>query len=207
MIEVWIYGIVAGYLVGSIPIGLWIGRYIYGIDLRTTGSGKIGTTNAYRRFGLKWSLVVFIGDVSKGVVPVALIYLLFDSSVGEAMTALAVLIGHIYPVFAGFKGGRAAAPCYGVFLILTPEVAIVALLLGSIIIISTRIMSLAVVLGMTVSSVTQGLLIAFGGEPEAYYLFSVGAWLIILFAHRDNLQRLMTGRERVLGKPNSVANE
>ena len=111
MIEVWIYGIVAGYLVGSIPIGLWIGRYIYGIDLRTTGSGKIGTTNAYRRFGLKWSLVVFIGDVSKGVVPVALIYLLFDSSVGEAMTALAVLIGHIYPVFAGFKGGRAAAPC------------------------------------------------------------------------------------------------
>ena len=207
MIEVWIYGIVAGYLVGSIPIGFWIGKYVYGIDLRTTGSGKIGTTNAYRRFGFKWSLVVFIGDVSKGLVPVVLIHFLFDSSVGDAMTALAVIIGHIYPIFAGFKGGRAAAPCYGALLILTPEVALVAILLGVVIIMITRIMSLSVVLGLTVSSVSQGLLIAFGGEPEAYYLFSVGAWLIVLFAHRDNLQRLMVGQERVLNMPNSVSNE
>jgi glycerol-3-phosphate acyltransferase PlsY len=81
------------------------------------------------------------------------------------------------------------------------------MLVGIVIVATTRIMSLAVVLGLTVSGASQGLLVAFGGEPDAYYGFAVGAWLMVLFAHRDNLRRLASGTERVLGRPKSAAGD
>ncbi len=200
MVEAWAVGLAAGYLIGSIPVGLWIGRTVHGVDLRAGGSGKIGATNVYRRLGLKWSVIVFVLDVSKGIVPVVIVRAAFDSPTGEVLGAMAAIIGHVYPVYAGFHGGRAAATGFGALLILTPTVGAVAILVCLIILAITRIMSLAVVLGITVSGATQGLLVAFGGEPDAYYGFAVGAWVVVLFAHRDNLRRLATGRERVLGR-------
>jgi len=203
MIEAWVVGLIAGYLIGSIPNGLWIGRLVSGTDLRSDGSGKIGTTNAFRKLGPRWALLIFALDIGKGVLPVAIIMLAFESPTGEVLAALATLIGHIYPVFAGFRGGRAAATGVGAVLILTPPAALIALATGACLMVTTRIMSLTVLLGMVVSAVTQGLLVAYGGEPDAYYGFVVGSWLIIMFAHRDNISRLATGTERVLGRPDS----
>ncbi|PZC49852.1 MAG: glycerol-3-phosphate acyltransferase PlsY [Chloroflexi bacterium] len=201
MLEAWIAGLVVGYLIGSVPNGLWVGRLVAKTDLRAEGSGKIGTTNAYRKLGLRWALIIFSLDVGKGVLPVAILMLAFDSPTGEVLAALATLIGHIYPLFAGFRGGRAAATGWGAILILTPFAALVAIAVAAALLGITRIMSLTVLLGMTVSAVAQGLLIAYGGEPDAYYGFVVASWLIVLLAHRDNIVRLAAGTERVLGRP------
>ena len=205
MVEAWIAGLIAGYLIGSVPNGLWIGRLVSGADLRSDGSGKIGATNALRKLGPRWAALIFLLDLGKGVLPVAIIMLAFSSPTGEMLAALATLIGHIYPVFAGFRGGRAAAPGLGAVFIMTPAAAVIALATGAGLLVTTRIVSLAVLLGMIVSAVGQGLLVAYGGEPDAYYGFVVVSWLIITFAHRDNISRLMAGTERVLGRPAPAA--
>ena len=200
MVEVWVVGLAVGYLLGSVPVGLWLSHRIGGVDPRSGGSGKIGATNVYRRLGLRWSFLVFLLDSGKGALPVVIMRLVFDSPSGEVLAALAAILGHVYPLYAGFRGGRAASTGFGAVLILTPSAAGIALLSGIAIAGSTRIMSLGVLLGLTVSAVTQGLLVAYGGEPTAYYGFVVGAWLLIGFAHRDNIQRLSRGTERVLGQ-------
>lgn len=207
MVEAWVVGLLTGYFIGSIPVGLWVARWVGGVDLRAAGSGKTGSTNVYRTLGLKWSIAVFLLDVAKGVVPVAIVRLAFDSPTGEMLAAMAAIIGHIYPVYAGFRGGRAAATGYGALLMLTPTAAAVAILLGFVLLPLTRIMSLTVLLGLTVSAVTQGLLVAYGGEPDAYYGFVVGSWLIVMFAHRDNIVRLAAGTERVLSRRGSGADD
>ena len=201
MIEAWIVALVAGYLIGSVPNGLWIGRLVSGADLRSEGSGKIGATNAFRKLGLRWAILIVLLDMGKGVLPVAIIMLAFDSPTGEVLAALSAIIGHIYPLFAGFRGGRAAATGWGAILILTPAAALIAIASGVGILATTRIMSLTVLLGMTVSAVTQGLLVAYGGEPDAYFGFVVASSLIVLLAHRDNIVRLAAGTERQLGRP------
>ena len=201
MPEAWVAAPIIGYLIGSVPIGLWIGRFVANADLRSDGSGKIGTTNAYRALGLRWALVIFGLDVGKGVLPVAIIMLAFHSPTGEVLAALATMIGHILPLFAGFRGGRAAATGWGALLILTPIAALAALAAGLVLIGVTRIMSLSVLLGVVVCLTAQGLLVSVGAEPEAYYGFAVASWIIVLVAHRDNIARLAAGTERVIGRP------
>ena len=95
MVEAWIAAIPIGYLIGSIPVGLWVGRYLVGVDVRAGGSGKIGATNAYRRLGLRWSIAVFVADVSKGVIPLVIVGAAFDSPTADVIAPLATLIGHI----------------------------------------------------------------------------------------------------------------
>ncbi len=201
MAEAWIAAPIIGYLIGSVPIGLWIGRFVADADLRSDGSGKIGTTNAYRALGLRWALVIFALDVGKGVLPVAIIMLVFHSPSAEVLAALATMIGHILPLFAGFRGGRAAATGWGALLMLTPIAALAGLVAGLVLVGVTRIMSLSVLLGVVVCLSAQGLLVAVGAEPDAYYGFAVAAWIIVLAAHRDNIARLAAGTERVVGRP------
>ena len=201
MLEAILAGIGLGYALGSVPVGLWVGRLVHGVDLREGGSGKTGATNALRHFGARWSALIFLLDVGKGVVAVAFVRLAFDSASGETAAALAVVVGHIIPLFAGFRGGRAAATGFGALLMLTPTAAAVGVGVALVLLVGTRIMSLSVLLGLAVASVAQGLLVAFGGEPAAYYGFTAGAWAIITLAHWDNLLRLAAGRERVLAWP------
>ena len=108
-------GLALGYLIGSIPVGLWIGHWLSGKDLRGEGSGKIGATNAYRRFGLPWSLAIFLLDVAKGALPVILVRIAFDSPTAEVLAGLAAIVGHIFPLYAGFRGDALqrldSAPC------------------------------------------------------------------------------------------------
>lgn len=200
MVEAWAAGLGVGYLLGSVPVGLWIGRLVQGIDLREVGSGKTGATNALRRLGLKWSLLVFVLDLLKGVLPVLLIYLLWDSPTGEALAGLAVVVGHIYPLFAGFRGGRGATVGVGAALVMTPIAAAVGFGLALVLLPGTRIMSLTVLVALVGVSLTQALLVAWGEEPVAYYGYATGAFVIIAFAHRDNIQRLLAGTEPKVGQ-------
>ena len=201
MTEAWIAGLFAGYLIGSIPIGLWVGKYLVGVDVRAGGSGKIGATNAFRRLGPRWSVLVFTADVAKGLFPVLIVRAAFDSPTAEVIAALATLIGHIYPLYANFRGGRAAATGFGALLIMSPLAAVFAISVGIIVLGITRIMSISVLLGMTVAAVMHGMSVTQTSDADAYLGFTVGAWLIVGLAHRDNIARLLSGRERVLGRP------
>jgi glycerol-3-phosphate acyltransferase PlsY len=204
MVEAWIAAVPIGYFIGSIPVGLWVGRYLVGVDVRAGGSGKIGATNAYRRLGLRWSLIVFIADVSKGVIPLVIVAAAFDSPTADVIVAIATLLGHIYPIFAGFRGGRAAATGIGALSMLNPIAGLIALGVGVAIIGITRIISLSVLLGMTVGSMAMGLMVAYGSDPDAYLAFTAISYVIVSVAHRDNIQRLVAGTERVLGRPSAA---
>ena len=205
MAEVWIAGLFVGYLIGSVPVGLWVGKYLVGVDVRAGGSGKIGATNAFRRLGLRWSVLVFGADVAKGVIPVLIVRAAFDSPTAEVIAALATVIGHIYPLYANFRGGRAAATGFGALLVMSPPGAALAIGVAIVVLGLTRIMSLSVLLGMSVGGVLHGMSVAHTSDADAYLGFTVGAWLIVAFAHRDNITRLLAGTERILGRPDPNA--
>lgn len=198
MVEAWVTGLGVGYLVGSVPVGLWIGRKVGRVDLRSIGSGRTGATNVLRRLGPKWSLLVFTLDLLKGALPVLILLLVWDSPTGEVLAGLSVIMGHIYPLFARFRGGRGATVGLAALLTLTPPAAATLVVLA-VLLATTRIMSLSVLLGAVVICTTQGLLVAFGDYPDAYYGYAAAAFAIILFAHRDNIARLIAGTEPKLG--------
>ena len=200
MIEAWIVALAAGYLIGSIPAGLWIGRAAGGIDLRTAGSRRTGATNVLRSLGLRWSALVFALDIAKGALPVAIVLAAWDSPTAEVLAGLAAVGGAIFPLYAGFRGGRGAATGLGALLALTPLAGVIALGLLSVLLLVTRIMSLSVLLGMAATAAAQGLLVAFRDGPDAYYGYAVGAFVIITLAHRDNVWRLLAGTEPRLGQ-------
>jgi len=201
MTEAWFLAVPFGYLIGSVPVGLWVGRYLRGVDIRAGGSGKIGTTNALRSLGLPWAVLVLALDIGKGMLPILIVRVVWDSPTAEAIAALATLVGHIYPLYAGFRGGRAAASGGGALILLTAPAAGVAAAVGLSCLALTRIMSLSVLLAGTVGVLAQGLIVTHTTAPDAYVGFGVGAWLLVIYAHRDNIQRLRAGTERVLGRP------
>ena len=200
MIEAWIAGILAGYLLGSIPTGFWIGKWRGGGDIRASGSGRTGATNAFRKLGLKWSVLVLLIDAAKGAAPILIVIAAFDSPTGEALGGLAAIAGHQFPLFAGFRGGRGAATAMGATLAAAPIAIAAAVATAAPLLAGTRVMSLSVLCGATSGALVVGLFAAFGGLPGAYIGFAAGAWALIMFGHRDNIQRIAAGTERVFGE-------
>ena len=201
------------YLLGAIPTGIIVGRFAKGVDLRDYGSGRTGATNALRALGWKLSLVVFLGDVAKGAVAVTLPRIVFqnDSFAPYAvlLCGLAVITGHIYSVFIGFKGGRGVAVGLGQMAAVSPLSAIAVLLVALPVMRSTGYVSLGSVLGCAVcpiiialeAYVLQGTI--FGLSPS-YLAWSVVCSGYVIFAHRDNIQRLLNGTERKLSEKSAA---
>ena len=187
-----------GYLLGSIPTGLWLGRWRGGVDIRASGSGRIGATNTFRSLGARWSALVLLVDALKGAVPILIMMAIWDSPTGEVLAGLAAIVGHQFPLYAGFKGGRGAATAMGASLAILPLGLAFALATGLPVLLSARLVSLAVLLGITSASLLIALVAWFGGGPDAYAGFAAGAWALIVWGHRDNIERLLTGTERVL---------
>lgn len=179
---------VAAYLLGSIPSGLWIGKYIYGTDLRTVGSHNTGATNAYRILGAKAAAAVFLGDFFKGFVAVALGDPDPARMVGCA--ALAV-VGHMWSVFMGFRGGRGVATGVGVFAYLSPVAALAAFLVWALLVAWKRIVSL----GSIVAALVPPLVVWWRGEPWEYAVFGAIGSVLVIAKHRDNIIRLWHGEE------------
>ena len=198
MVEAWLVGAVIGYLLGSIPTGLWIGKWRGGGDIRTSGSGRTGATNTFRALGLRWSVTVLALDALKGALPILIMMVVWDSPTGEVVSGLAAVVGHQFPLFAGFRGGRGAATALGGMIAIMPMGALFALGSAIPILLRIKVMSLATLTGATSAAVGISLLAAFGAAPDAYIGFAIGTWVLVFWGHRDNLERLAAGTERVL---------
>ncbi len=189
--------LVASYLIGSIPTALIAGKLIGGIDIRKHGSGNAGATNIYRLFGLKAYIATLIIDIFKGFAAVAFIAPLGYGLVSDQRTALlcgiAAIIGHIWTLFAGFRGGKGVATAGGVMFGLAPLVALAAIAVYFIVTFTTKYVSL----GSMLAAVSAPVLLLFlypSATPELM-LICIALAILIVYTHRENIKRLMSGEE------------
>ena len=185
-----------GYLLGSTPSGYLAGRWLKGIDLRDCGSGSTGATNVLRNVGKGPALVVFLLDVGKGALAVLLAKHFGLSDWVQVMAGLAALAGHIWPVWLGWKGGKAVATGLGMFLGLAWPVGLACFGLFMAVISIFRIVSLSSV----VAAIGLPLLMLLAGQSTAYISVSLVASLMVLWRHRSNIQRLIAGTEPKIGQ-------
>ncbi len=200
MIPEYLINIALGYLLGSIPSGLVVGHLWLGRDIRESGSGKTGTTNVLRTAGRLPAVLVLIADVAKGVIPALAGRLIFDSDGVAAAGAAAALVGHVWPVFAGFRGGRGVATSFGGILGLTPLLALLFPLVGALVIIPTRIVSLMSIIGTPVSAAIVVVAAVTGRAPEAAAVYAIFATVVVLYMHIPNMRRLLAGTEPRIGR-------
>ncbi len=198
------------YLWGSIPWGYWIGKLLRGkdFDIRAYGSHKIGATNVLRTLGRGPALVVFILDLSKGLVPVLIAqHTLFlgANGWGPAIAALLALLGHCFPIFIGFKGGRGVATGAGSVLLLSPLAFLIAAVIGIGSIVIWRYVSLGSILGGGTILVCGILFFILGALPLPTLLFFLIGPSLVIFFHSDNINRLRAGSERKIGQKESIA--
>lgn len=209
-----------GYLWGSVPAGYWMGKLLRGkqYDIREYGSGKIGATNVQRELGLWPALIVLLFDLSKGLLPtfLALSVSLFSlGGWGPAVAGLAALLGHCFPVFIGFKGGRGVLTGAGVLLLLSPITFALAGIMAFSTIALWRYVSLGSIVG-AFTTIICGVAWYIVGRNDPHFFAAVnlptmlyllvGPSLVVLF-HHDNLRRLLAGKERKLGQKASIADE
>ena len=185
-----------GYLLGSTPSGYLAGRWLKDIDLRDCGSGSTGATNVLRNVGKAPALVVFVLDVGKGALAVLLAKHFGLSDWIQVLAGLAALAGHIWPVWLGWKGGKAVATGFGMFLGLAWPVGLACFGLFMAVISIFRIVSLSSV----VAAVGLPLLMLLSGQGAAYITVSLVASLMVLWRHRSNIQRLIAGTEPRIGQ-------
>ncbi|MFC2002080.1 glycerol-3-phosphate 1-O-acyltransferase PlsY [Chloroflexota bacterium] len=211
--------VLIGYLIGSIPFGLLIGRRSAKIDIRKIGSGKTGTTNVLRVAGKKAAALVLILDLSKGALAVIFAGLIFGGDYmvvgnqswwlvtgGQVLAALAAIAGHNWPIFVKFKGGRGVATFFGGLIALCPPAALfggVVLILGAGL---TRYMSLGSIAGAVGSYAILVPLTIMYGFPIEYLAYALIGAIFIIVRHRDNISRLLSGTERKLGEKVEAGN-
>ncbi len=189
-----------GYLLGSIPFGLILGWLVKRVDVRDYGSGKTGMTNVLRTVGVKSAALALLLDMGKSILAVALTRIFFDVPAAEVAAALAALIGHNWPAYAGFRGGRGTAPGLGGLIILSPWSGLVAAIAGVATIASTRWVSLGSILGTLFGVITLAIFIVLDLVPAEYVWYSIFGGSIVIGRHWDNIQRLVKGEERKIGE-------
>lgn len=205
---VWIFTLVVAYLLGSIPFGYLLVRFFRKEDIRAVGSGNIGATNVARSGAKGLGILTLLLDLGKGVLAVLLAKHFaagtpgYPSDLAVAAAVMAVL-GHVFPVWLGFRGGKGVATALGVFLALTPRVALAAVVVFMIIVALTRIVSLASILAAAVLPVFAFLLL-----PDRSPVFLSGVLflaLLVIVKHHANIQRLIAGTENRFGSKKASA--
>ncbi|CAN5894081.1 glycerol-3-phosphate 1-O-acyltransferase PlsY [soil metagenome] len=186
--------IVLGYLAGSVPFAYLLARQA-GIDVRRAGSGNVGAANVLRTTGPWRGVVVMSLDVAKGVFAVVLATVTNAGATLTALAAAAAIVGHIYPVWLRFHGGKGVAVAAGVFAVLMPLATALAATLFLVIVMATRYVSL----GSIAATVALPPAAWLTGEPAAVVAAAAGTGLLILFRHRGNIRRLRAGTERRMG--------
>ena len=200
----WLTGvwIVAAYLLGAVPTGYLAGKGTRGIDLRQHGSGNLGATNTFRVLGARIAAPVMVVDVLKGFIPAGL-FAHWDGS-AEWSWALAygaaAIVGHVFPVYMGFKGGKGVATAAGVFLAIAPKAVIPALFAWLIVLRVSRMVSLA---SITAAVTLIASLAVTEGRPSVLVL-GVAVSIFVIYAHRSNIRRIMRGEEHRFGRKPSV---
>jgi glycerol-3-phosphate acyltransferase PlsY len=196
----YIVTIVLGYLLGAVTWGLIVGYLFTGKDIRKFGSGKTGTTNVLRTAGKLAAALVLVADVSKGVVPALVGRLAFEEPGAAAAGALAAVVGHNWPVFAGFRGGRGVATAFGGALGLTPLLALSFPVAAAAIVGTTRVMSLMSIVAAPLAGAAIVGAWMLDWTHGAYALYAVGAVALIEYMHIPNMRRLLAGTEPRLGQ-------
>jgi glycerol-3-phosphate acyltransferase PlsY len=187
--------LLGGYILGSVPTGFLVGR-AWGVDVRRTGSGNIGMANVLRSVG-KWPAVITMaGDMLKGFVPVFLARFLTENEWVIAAVALAALMGHCWPVFLGFKGGKAVATGAGTTIALAPVAGLALFVFWWGVVLVSRYTSLGAISVMLVSPIA--FLVT--GQPIPYVLYTVIGGSLVLWRHKENARALIKGTERKIGQ-------
>jgi glycerol-3-phosphate acyltransferase PlsY len=194
MVTVILIGI--GYISGSIPTGLLVARWQKGVDIRQHGSGNIGMTNVLRAVGKGAAVLTLAGDLAKGLLPVLLARVWLSSPWAIGLVALAAVAGHLYPIFAGFQGGKGVATTLGVFIPLLPGPLLVAFVVWATCVAVRRQVSFGSLAAASALPVAAWL----WGAPAAYTLYALLVATLIWYRHRDNLERLLAGTEPILGQ-------
>ncbi len=191
---------IAAYMLGSIPSSVWIGRWFYNIDIREHGSGNAGTTNTFRVLGTLPGIVVFILDIFKGFFAVNLVHFAHQFTPATAMYVnfqlllggLAVM-GHIFPIYVGFKGGKGVATLLGIVLAIHPYAALISFVIFSVVLLITKYVSLS---SMITGLVFPFLIIfVFKETIISLILFSIIISVLLIITHQKNIIRLLAREE------------
>jgi len=187
--------VVLAYLLGSVPTGYVVGK-LAGIDVREVGSGNIGATNVARAVGKRQGLLTLLADGAKGFLPVLIAIQLNFDSVAIAATSTAAFLGHIYPVFLRFRGGKGVATALGGLLAIAPVATLVLVGLFALAAFGSRIVSLAAMM----AAVAAPLVLWLFYQPPAIVAMGLVMAAMIVFRHRGNIQRLRAGTEPRFGE-------
>jgi glycerol-3-phosphate acyltransferase PlsY len=192
--------IVIAYLIGSIPTALWLSRSYFGIDIRDYGSGNSGATNVFRVLGSRWGSFVMIVDILKGVLATSLYILLpyyltdeWDRTNFMVGLGLAAVVGHIFPIWADFKGGKGVATLFGMILAIQPLVAACCVGVFMFVLYITRFVSLSSIMASIAFAVF--ILFIFNEEEPLYRAFAISVTLTVMLTHQKNISRLLRGNE------------
>ncbi len=192
--------IITAYLIGSIPTALIISKSYFGIDIREYGSGNMGATNAFRILGPKYGTIIMVLDVLKGMMAVGLFYLLpfyisneFERTNFMIALGLSAVIGHIFPVFADFKGGKGVATLLGMILAIQPYIALSCIGVFLIVLILTRYVSLSSILGAVMLPIS--VLWIWNENELTYRIFALLVAIMVIITHQKNISRIIKGAE------------
>lgn len=192
-----IIGALVAYLLGSIPSGLWIGQTFFQKDIREFGSGNLGSTNAFRVLGAKAGSIVLFCDVFKGFLATILAMTVFQQpSISPLWIASFAVIGHTFPLFASFKGGKAVATFAGMILAYQPLLLLYGLIIFLVLLAITRMVSLTAMV-----TITLGVLLSLLFNDWVLTAFALGIDIFIIYRHRSNIQRILNGTENKVPMP------
>jgi len=181
-----------GYLLGSVPTGFLLAKFFSKVDPRKMGSKNIGATNIFRTAGKGLGILTLVGDVLKGIIPIGIAIQLSISDLWLAAVGLSTFLGHIFPIFLGFRGGKGVATALGVYLVISPIAVLMEFLLFAGLVWKWRYISL----GSICCATTIPVLIAFfRSDSQAYFILSVIIAALILYRHQENIVKLLQGTE------------
>jgi acyl phosphate:glycerol-3-phosphate acyltransferase len=193
-------GIVIAYLIGSMPTALWVGKAFYGLDIREHGSGNSGATNTFRVLGKKAGITVLLIDVIKGLTAASLVRYLHFVDIGTAryvnlqlLFGLSSVLGHIFPIYAKFKGGKGIATLLGMVIGIHYMSALACIFLFVVILFSTRYVSLSSILAAVAFPVIA--VIIYKNEEPFFIVFGIAAAIMVVLTHQKNIVRLVAGNE------------
>ncbi|WEK34374.1 MAG: glycerol-3-phosphate 1-O-acyltransferase PlsY [Candidatus Pseudobacter hemicellulosilyticus] len=192
--------IVIAYLIGSVPTAVWVSKAFFGIDIREYGSGNAGATNTFRVLGSRWGTFVMAIDVLKGVLATSLYLFLpfymeneWDRTNLMVGLGLAAVVGHIFPIWADFRGGKGVATLFGMILAIQPVVAVCCVGVFLLVLYLTRFVSLSSILASVAFAVL--ILFIFNEKEPLYRAFAIAVALLVVLTHQKNISRLLRGSE------------
>lgn len=198
---IWIFsGVVISYLIGSMPTALWVGKAFFGVDIREHGSGNSGATNTFRVLGKKAGTAVLLIDVIKGLTAASLVRYLDFVDIGtvrfvnlQLLFGLSSVLGHIFPIYANFKGGKGIATLLGMVIGIHYLSALVCMMLFIAILFSTRYVSLSSILAAVAFPLIAILI--YKNEEPFFIAFGIAAAIMVVLTHQKNIVRLVAGNE------------